>query len=238
MMYGLKLDQEDGLQVVRTEEGVTFEQLPELVFALQDLSEFEQHRAARQLREVNRRPSTQVTNLSHLVKEPLMSFCSQPEDPIQYKLEIYQLPDKGAEIVMEYPTDSEQMPWFALMANAEITKAGSKSSPNIGPDANVVDRNAGDRCVGVQHEVETGTPNIEPVSGLLAEQLPEHKGSASDSAARSGGENMADSCKPSLQSSSSSPAQVWEQNCERLKFSLSQQEMMTILSLCRFVGQR
>lgn len=116
MLYGLKLDQEVGLQVICATEGVAFEQLPDLVFEIDGLSEFEQHHAARLLKSVNRRPCTSVTNLSHLIKEPMMSFCSQPEDAVQYKMEIYQLADKSAEIVMEYPTDNTQMPWFALMS--------------------------------------------------------------------------------------------------------------------------
>lgn len=181
MLYGLKLDEEAGLQVICSSEGVAFEQLPELVFEVEGLSEFEQHRAARLLQGVSRRPCTTVTNLSHLIKEPMMSFRSQPEDAVQYKMEIYQLPDKSAEIVMEYPNNNAPMPWFALMAQKESSAKSSDTKETHAKD-----------------QVVTEPVNQE--SRLLG-------------------------------------LQAWESNCERLTFALSEQEMLSLLSLCRSVSQ-
>jgi len=178
MQYGLKLDQNAGLQVVCTREGVAFEQLPELVFEMDDLCEFEQHRAARLLKGVKRRPCTTVTNLSHLIKEPMMSFASAPEDVVQYKMEIYQLPDKGAEIVMEYPAASGPMPWLSLMFDQQG-----------GDDLN-------ERTESTAMPSDRFTPNRE---GAV----------------------------PSS----------WDSDCERLIFALSEQEMLSLVSLCRVVSR-
>ncbi|MEJ2681854.1 MAG: hypothetical protein P8176_05205 [Gammaproteobacteria bacterium] len=117
--YGLKWDQNVGLQIILTSSGVPFEALPELVFEVDALSEFEQHQAARQLRSVTRRPCTTVTNLSHLIKEPMLSVSSKPGDHVQYKLEIYPTGDRGAEFVMEYPHNGEPMPFWSALSNGD-----------------------------------------------------------------------------------------------------------------------
>ena len=117
--YGLRWDRDAGLQVILIASGVPFEVLPALVFEIEELSEFERHQAARQLRAVTRRPYTTVTNLSHLIKEPMLAVSSKPEDYLQYRLEIYSLGDEGAEVVVEYPQNGAVMPFWTALAEPE-----------------------------------------------------------------------------------------------------------------------
>lgn len=210
MLYGLKLDQEAGVQVVCASQGVAFEQLPDLVFQMDDLSEFEQHRAARMLKSVNRRPCTNVTNLTHLVKEPIMSFASQPEDAVQYKMEIYQCSDKGAEIVMEYPADNTQIPLMPLMGHSgrQVTDhdRGSESERRC---------SNGDLPVAERAAAESGAQAVANQSKPTDPVVPYQDGHAQ-----------------------SSTQQTREDNYERLTFALSEKEMRSLLTLCRSVSGR
>lgn len=214
MLYGLKLDQEAGVQVVCASQGVAFEQLPDLVFQMDDLSEFEQHRAARMLKSVNRRPCTNVTNLTHLVKEPIMSFASQPEDAVQYKMEIYQCSDKGAEIVMEYPADNTQVPLMPLMGNRmghsgrQVAECDRGSEPERR-------HSSGDLPAAERADVESGAQAVANQSKPTGPVVPYQDGHAQ-----------------------SPIQQTREDNYERLTFALSEKEMRSLLTLCRSVSGR
>jgi len=126
-LFKLQVDEEAGLQVVRDEQGVPFEALVDQVELLTDLSEFERFRCQRLLSKARRRPKTQITNIDHLSKEPFFSAGSQPEDDVQFCLEIYNKHHQSAEVVLEYPAADSGHSLLALACGGSTARRSNES---------------------------------------------------------------------------------------------------------------